>query len=79
MSEGMRSDRGKGACLQERDGSADVVKVTSVARRTLLTTPRDGFVSLIRCLTAFASDTTMALVEHGALPGPRQLDMGNSG
>ena len=25
------------------------------------------------------SDTTMALVEDGALLGPRQLDMGNSG
>jgi len=30
-------------------------------------------------LTALMSDTTMALVEHGALLGPRQLDMRNSG
>ena len=30
-------------------------------------------------LTALVSDTTMALVEHGALLGPRQLDMRNSG
>ena len=30
-------------------------------------------------LTAFVSDTTMALVEDGASLGSRQLDMGNSG
>jgi hypothetical protein len=30
-------------------------------------------------LTASVTDTTMALVEDGALLGPRQLDMGNSG
>ena len=30
-------------------------------------------------LTSFVSDTTMALIEHGALPGSRQLDMGNPG
>ena len=35
--------------------------------------------SLIGWLTASVSDTTMALVEDGALLGPRQLDMGNSG
>ena len=35
--------------------------------------------SLIGWLTAFVSDTTMALVEDGALLGSRQLDMGNSG
>ncbi len=28
-------------------------------------------------LTAFVGDTTMALVEHGALPGSRQRGMGN--
>ena len=43
------------------------------------TTPRDGFVSLIEWLTAFVSDTTMALVEDGALLGSRQPDRGNSG
>ena len=30
-------------------------------------------------LTALVSDTTMALVEHGALLGSRQSDMGNLG
>ena len=35
--------------------------------------------SLIGWLTAFVSDTTMALVEDGALPGPKQFDMGNVG
>ena len=30
-------------------------------------------------LTAFMSNTTMALVEDGAVPGSRQVDMGNSG
>ena len=35
--------------------------------------------SLIGRLTAFVSDTTMALVEHGALLGPRQSDIGNPG
>ena len=43
------------------------------------TTPRDGFVSLMGRLTASVSDTTMALVEDGALLGSRELDMGNSG
>ena len=42
------------------------------------TTPPDGFVSLMGRLTAFVSNTTMALVEDGALLGSRQLDMGNS-
>ena len=35
--------------------------------------------SLIGWLTASVTDTTMAHVEDGALLGPRQLDMGNSG
>ena len=39
----------------------------------------DGFVSLIGWLTVFVRETTMALVEHGALSGSRQLDMGNVG
>ena len=30
-------------------------------------------------LTAFMSNTKMALVEDGALLGPRRFDMGNSG
>ena len=44
-----------------------------------LTAPRDGFVSSMGWLTAFVSDSTMALVEDDALLGPRQLDMGHSG
>jgi len=36
-------------------------------------------VSLIGWLTAFVSDTTKAFAEHGALPGFRQLDVGNIG
>ena len=35
--------------------------------------------SLIGWLTALVSDTTMALVEHGAFLGPRESDMGNPG
>ncbi len=42
------------------------------------TTPTDGFVSLIGWLTASVSDTTMVLVEDGALLGSRHFDMGNS-
>ena len=40
---------------------------------------RDGFVSSMGWLTAFVSDSTMALVEDGTLLRPRQFDMGNSG
>ena len=35
--------------------------------------------SLIGWLTAFMSNTKMALVEDGTLLGPRRFDMGNSG
>ena len=35
--------------------------------------------SLMGRLTAFVSNTTMALVEDGALPWSRRFDMGNSG
>ena len=37
------------------------------------------FVRSMEWLTAFTSDTTMALVEDGTLLGPRRFDMGNSG
>lgn len=40
--------------------------------------PPDGFVSLTGKLTAFVSDTTMALVDDGVALGSRQLDKGNS-
>ena len=36
-------------------------------------TPKDSFVRSMEWLTAFVSDTTMALVEGGELLGPRQL------
>ncbi len=52
-----KGNQGRGACLEELEGSANVVKATST----------DGFVSLIARLTAFVSDTTIALVEDGAL------------
>ena len=42
----------------------------------MATTLTDGHVSLNGRLTAFVSDTTMALVEDGAQPGPREHDMG---
>ena len=73
-----RGNQGRGACPEEFEGSANVVKATSAAWGRQFTTP-DGFVSLIGWLTASVSDTTMALVEDGALLGSRQLDMGNSG
>ena len=41
--------------------------------------PADGFVSWTRWLTAFVGDTTLTLVEGGALLRSRQLDMGDSG
>ena len=68
-----------GACLEELEGSAKVVKAASVAWRNADSRRGDGFVSLIGWLTAFVSDTTIAVVEDGALLGSRQLDMGNSG
>jgi len=41
------------------------------------TTLLDVLMSLMGWLTMFMSVTTMALIEDGVLPGPRQLDMGN--
>ena len=38
-----------------------------------------AYVSSTGSLTAFVSDTNMALVEEDELLGSRQLDMGNSG
>jgi hypothetical protein len=39
--------------------------------------PRNNaFMTLIGRLTALARDTTIALVERGALPGSRQFDTG---
>ena len=56
-----------------------MVKAASVAWRPLTHDAERWFVSLMGTLTAFMSDTTMALVEDGRLLGTRQLDMGNSG
>ena len=70
-----RSNQGGEACLEEFEGSANVVKATSAAIEHQFTTTPDGFVSLM----AFVSNTPMALVEDGEVLGSRQLDMGNSG
>ncbi len=51
-----------------------VVEAASVAWRTLTHDDERWL-----WLTDLVSDTTMALVEHGLLLGPRQLDMRNSG
>ena len=61
-----------GARLEEFDGSAKVVKATFVARRTLT-------YDVERWLTAFTTDTTMALVEGGTWLAPKEFDMGNVG
>ena len=65
--------------MGEFEGSANLVKAPPLPIERQFTTTPDGFVSLLGRLTAFVSDTTMALVEDGALLGSRQLDMGNSG
>ena len=72
-------NRAGGACLEELERSASVAKATSAAHRTPVTTPTDGTVSLIGWLTTSVTDTTMALVGHGALPESRQLAIWNSG
>ena len=64
--------------LEEFKWGTTVVKATSAAIEHQFTPPTDGFVRLMGRLTAFVSETTMALVEDGVLPGSRQLDMGNS-
>ena len=45
----------------------------------VFTAPTGGFVIIKGRLTAFVSDTTMAVVEDVALLGSRQSDMGNLG
>ena len=69
-------NQGGGACLEELEGSAYVVKATSAAIEHILTTTTDGFVSLMGRLTASVSDTTMALVEDGEALWSRPSDMG---
>ena len=71
-----RSNQGRGACLEEIEGIA-IVRPLPIQHQ--FRPPPDGFVSLMGRLTAFVSNTTMALVEDGASLGSRQLDMGNSG
>ena len=57
----------QGRCYSDQDGRSSPLL------------PTDGPVSLIARLTAFLSETTMAFVEDGALPGFKQFDMGNVG
>ena len=71
ISGAMESDRGGDACLEEFDGRANVAKATSVALRAVTKKPRCGSVSSMNWLTAFTSDITVALVEDGALFGPK--------
>ena len=65
--------------MDEPERVQNVVKATSTFIKHQFTTPSDGFVTLMNRLTAFVSNTTMALVEDGEVLGSRQLDMGNSG
>jgi hypothetical protein len=64
-----RGNQGRGACLEEFQGSANVVKATSAAHRTPVHDAARWFCEL----------DWMALVEDGEVLGSRQLDMGNSG
>ena len=50
----------------------------SLSQRCAQTMTPDGFVGFVGWLTAFVSETTMALVEVGNVLGSRQLAMGNS-
>ena len=74
-----RGNQGRGACLEEFEGGANVAKATSAATERQFTTTPDGLVSLVGRLTAFASKTMLALIENGASLRSSQLDMGNSG
>ena len=74
-----RRNQGRGACLEELEEGAKVVKATSAGIEHQFTTMPDGFVSLMGNLTGFVSNTTMAPVEDGEVLGSRQHDMGNSG
>ena len=72
-------NRGRGACLDGLEGNANIVTATPLPIEHQFTTTPDGFVRLVGRLTAFASNTIMALIENGASLGSRQLDVGNSG
>ncbi len=74
-----RGNQGRGACLGEFEGSANVVTATSAAHRTPVHDDAGWFCELMGRLPAFVSNTTMALVEDGVSVGSTQLDMGNSG
>ncbi len=69
-----RGNQGRGACLGEFEGSANLVKAPPLPIERQFTTTPDGFVSLFGSLTAFVSDTTMALVEDGEVLGSRQAE-----
>ncbi len=68
-----------GAWLEELEGSPYVVKAASVAWRLLTNDSERWFCELDWNVPGLVSDTTMALVEDGALLWPRQSDMGNPG
>ena len=72
-------NRGRGACLDGLEGNANIVTATPLPIEHQFTTTPDGFVRLVGRLTAFASNTIMALIANGASLGSRQLDVGNSG
>jgi len=72
-------NRERGTCLEGLEGNANVVTAAPPPIEHQFTTTPDGFVSLMGRLTAFASNTMMALIENGASLKSRQLDMGNSG
>ena len=55
---------------------AEVLRYRIASERQFMTT-RDGIVSLLGWWPVFVVDATMALVEDGALPGLKQLDIGN--
>ncbi len=74
-----RSNQGRGACLEEFERDANVVKALPPPIEHQFTPPPGGFVSLMGRLTAFVSNTTMALVDDSEVLGSRHLDMGNSG
>lgn len=69
--EGDEGSQGGGVCPDELEGSENVVKAAPLPGERQSATPRHALVSFIGWLTALVSDTTTALVEHGALPWSR--------
>ena len=67
---GMRSNQGRGACLEEFEGGANVVKATSAAYRTPVHYDHGWFCELDEMVDVICELYYLA---------SRQLDMGNSG